>query len=198
MWVMAPALVPPVIPPGGLGHLRQATLVVGDLVIRPWTEGDAPAVEAVYRDPGIQRWHARSMTAAESVGWILQQNRQWSEGTGAGWAVTSDDVLVGRVGFRVLDLEEGYAETAYWVVPLARGRGIAARSLSAVSAWMFDEVGFQRLALLHSTQNPASCRVAQKAGYVAEGTARGAGLHADGWHDMHVHAWLRTDRARQE
>jgi len=36
--------------------------------------------------------------------------------------------------------------------------------------------------------NPASCRVAVKSGFEAEGTERGAELHTDGWHDMHLHA----------
>lgn len=38
------------------------------------------------------------------------------------------------------------------------------------------------------TANAASCRVALKAGFAAEGTRRSAALHADGWHDMHLHA----------
>ena len=41
--------------------------------------------------------------------------------------------------------------------------------------------------------NPASCRVAVKAGFREEGVRRGAALHADGWHDMHVHALLADD-----
>jgi [ribosomal protein S5]-alanine N-acetyltransferase len=36
--------------------------------------------------------------------------------------------------------------------------------------------------------NQASCRVGAKAGYELEGIMRGALLHADGWHDMHLHA----------
>jgi len=30
--------------------------------------------------------------------------------------------------------------------------------------------------------------VAVKSGFEAEGTERGAELHTDGWHDMHLHA----------
>ena len=58
---------------------------------------------------------------------------------------------------------------------------------------MFGQVGLHRIELLHSTGNAASCRVAEKAGYVLEGTKRRQGLHADGWHDMHLHARLRDD-----
>jgi len=53
--------------------------------------------------------------------------------------------------------------------------------------------------LEHSTQNPASCRVAVKAQFAAEGVRRSAALHADGWHDMHVHVSIsaQLDEASQ-
>ncbi|WP_326839311.1 GNAT family N-acetyltransferase [Rhodococcus sp. AQ5-07] len=48
--------------------------------------------------------------------------------------------------------------------------------------------------LEHSIHNPRSCRVATKAGFNEEGVRRGSARHADGWHDMHVHARLRSDQ----
>ena len=78
-------------------------------------------------------------------------------------------------------------------MPAARGRNIAARAVQVVSTWMFRSVGLHRLELSHSTLNPASCRIAEKAGYPYEGTRRQQVLHQDGWHDMHLHARLVTD-----
>jgi ribosomal-protein-alanine N-acetyltransferase len=89
---------------------------------------------------------------------------------------------------RRLDLDQGEGEAAYWVLPPARGRGVATRALRAVTDWMFTYVGLHRVYLEHSTRNEASCRVATGAGFVAEGTRRSACLHLDGWHDMHLHA----------
>jgi hypothetical protein len=66
----------------------------------------------------------------------------------------------------------------YWVLPQARGRGVAALALGAVADWAFDAVGFHRLELDHSTQNAASCRVATKAGFAPEGTRRARALPA--------------------
>jgi RimJ/RimL family protein N-acetyltransferase len=45
----------------------------------------------------------------------------------------------------------------------------------------------------HAVANTASCRVALKAGYAYEGTRRSSVLHADGWHDMHVHGRVQGD-----
>lgn len=186
-----PELVPPAVPAGRLRAQAQPRLPVDELVLRPWEPGDAARVAEAYADPEIQRWHVRSMTEAEALAWVRSWPERWEAETGAGWAVVEDGILLGRVGFRALDLAEGVGEAAYWVVPAARGRGVAPRALRAVTAWMFDHVGLHRIELVHSTGNAASCRVAEKAGYALEGTKRRHGLHADGRHDMHLHARLR-------
>lgn len=97
------------------------------------------------------------------------------------------------MSLRSVNLDEGQGEVAYWVLPEARGRGVAPRALQAMSTWLFDHVGLHRLELAHSTRNTASCRVATKAGYLLEGTKRQQTLHGDGWHDMHLHARVQGD-----
>jgi RimJ/RimL family protein N-acetyltransferase len=62
-----------------------------------------------------------------------------------------------------------------------------------VARWAVDELGLHRLFLYHSTANPASCRVAAKAGFAFEGTLRSAMRHPDGWHDMHLHGLVPGD-----
>jgi [ribosomal protein S5]-alanine N-acetyltransferase len=188
-----PDLVSPVVPPGRLRNQPQPTLRVGELTVRPWRGDDAAAVVAAYADRDIQQWHARSMTLDEAAAWLSAWAGRWQAETGANWAVTQQDVLVGRVGFRVISLPEGLAEVAYWTVPAARGRNIAARVVQAASTWMFRSVGLNRVELSHSTLNAPSCRIAHKAGFRYEGTKRRQALHQDGWHDMHLHARLADD-----
>jgi RimJ/RimL family protein N-acetyltransferase len=165
----------------------------GGLVLRPWRASDRPAVLAGYADPAIQRWHCRSMTADEARDWIDAWPDRWRRENGAGWAVVEGSEVVGQVNLRRLALADGLAEAAYWVLPAARGRRVASRALSGLTAWCFAGLRLHRVEVHHSTANAASCRVAHRAGFVAEGTRRGEGRHADGWHDMHVHARLDTD-----
>jgi ribosomal-protein-alanine N-acetyltransferase len=190
MMVVMPLCTGPVVPAGRLSGLAQPDVTVDELVLRPWRVSDVPAVVEAYRDPAIQRWHVRSMSETEATTWVLAWADRWAAETAASWAVTVDGVLVGRMGLRVLDLAEGHGDVAYWVLPAGRGRGVAPRALAAVTEWMFTHVGLHRISLEHSTSNEASCRVATKAGYAVEGTKLSSGLHADGWHDMHLHARL--------
>ncbi|GAB2934709.1 GNAT family N-acetyltransferase [Micromonospora polyrhachis] len=176
-----------------MAMLKQPLLRADGLVLRPWEPSDRPAVLAGYADPAIQRWHCRTMTDAEARDWIAHWPDRWQAETGAGWAVVDSSEVVGQISLRRLDLSEGQAEAAYWVLPAARGRRVAPRALTTLATWAFATLGLHRVELYHSTSNPASCRVAQRAGFTAEGTKRGEARHTDGWHDMHVHARLDSD-----
>jgi RimJ/RimL family protein N-acetyltransferase len=188
-----PRQTAPVVPPGSLSRAEQPVLPAGGLILRPWTAADAAALMAAFADPAIQRWHARTVgSAAEAGAMIAGYGRAWAAETAAHWAITGPDVL-GRVALRSVGLAEGCAEIAYWVTAAARGRGAAARAAAAVSGWALDDLGLHRIELGHAVANTASCRVAQKAGFGYEGTRRSAALHADGWHDMHLHARILGD-----
>jgi [ribosomal protein S5]-alanine N-acetyltransferase len=111
----------------------QPVLYVDELILRPWAAADVPALSAAYADPAIRHWHTRSMTRSEASQWVSAANGGWASETAANWAVTARDGLVGRMSLRTVDLEDGLAEIGYWVVPAARGRGIAPRALVSVS-----------------------------------------------------------------
>jgi len=163
----------------------------GGVRLRPWRSDDAAAVRAVYGDAAVQRWHVRSLGSDdEARELVLRWRAGWADGREACWAVVraQDDGLLARVAVKVAD-PDGVGELAYWTAPAARGRGVAPAAVEAASAWAFA-VGFHRLELVHSAHNPPSCRVAEKAGFEAEGVLRESVLHADGWHDMHLHARL--------
>lgn len=151
---------------------------------------------AAFECPDIQRWHVRRMdTPEEAHDWIAGWATRWDIETDASWAIADnrDDQPIGQVGLRAISLFESSAQLSYWVLPAARGTGVAVRATRALMRWAFDIVGLHRVSLEHSTANTASCRVAAKLGFEVEGTLRGAARHADGWHDMHKHARLRTD-----
>lgn len=127
--------------------------------------------------------------------WFDRYRQDWEREKGCHWAVARDcGEVLGRMALRGVDFEDGVANAAYWVLPAARGAGIASRALAAVSTWALDDIGFHRLELDHSTRNDASCRVPTRAGFLLEGAKRSAAVHDDGRHDMHLHARVRGDR----
>ena len=191
-----PRLVRPAIT--SLADSHQPSIRVGGTSsLRPWKLTDAEAVIDAYEDAAIQRWHVRQIgSIAEAQELITGWQDGWNAERACHWAFVddADDLLLGRVALSSINLQDGHAGVAYWMVPAARGRGLCTNAVIAASEWAFREAGFHRLALEHSIDNPASARVAIKAGFAAEGVRRGAALHADGWHDMCVHSRLATDQ----
>lgn len=190
-----PLLVSPALPAGTLRDLEQPHLTVDDeLTLRPWLRTDAPMVQAAFDCPNIQRWHVRRLdTLDEAVEWTAQWKQRWTDEGAASWAIVAGDEPVGQVGLREISLTEASAGLSYWVAPHARGKAVAVRAVETVRSWAFEELGFNRLNIQHSTANDASCRVAAKTGFPLEGTLRQAIKHADGWHDWHLHGRLRAD-----
>ena len=89
----------------------------------------------------------------------------------------------------VLDRSTAEAELGYSVVPEARGRGVATAILRALTRWAFDEAGIRRAALVIDLDNPASARVAERAGYVREGVMRS--VHQKGERRVDAGLWSR-------
>ncbi|GAB3669936.1 GNAT family N-acetyltransferase [Actinocorallia lasiicapitis] len=189
-----PRLIPDVLPSGTLAALEQPVLKTeGGLLLRPFTEDDAPVLVETYTDPLIQRWHARRLDGEdEARALIAGFAEEWAAEKALTWAITDGERFLGRITVRP-ELGDGVGEIAYWAHPAGRGRGAVPQAVRAVTSWAFD-LGFHRLFLYHSVHNEPSCRAAEKAGYAFEGVQRSAMLHADGWHDMHVHAVI-TGRA---
>jgi [ribosomal protein S5]-alanine N-acetyltransferase len=189
-------LPPPVLTAGTLLDIGQPVLAAGAAaVLRPFAEADAPSVLRAYSDPAIRHWNVREMASeAEAAAWIREWAPRWQNETDACWAVVGrDDEVMGRLAVRDIDLVGGQGQCTYWMLPGARGRGLATAAVQAVCRWAFGDIGFHRLSLIHSVANPASCRVAMKAGFALEGTFRRYQLLDDGWHDVHTHARLQTD-----
>jgi [ribosomal protein S5]-alanine N-acetyltransferase len=191
-----PALVTPTVPVGSLAARPQPTLAAGpDVLLRPWSLDDAEAVMDAYQDEAIQRWHVqRAESLAEAREWIAGWQGGWAAESGAHWAVvgTGSDILLGRAALKHFNFSDGTADVAYWTVPAARGKGVCPRAVNAMASWAFEAAGFHRLDLEHAIANTASCRVAEKTGFAAEGVRRSAWLLADGRHDAHAHARLRS------
>lgn len=183
----------PVIPLGDFARRKQPILEVDDLVLRPWDLTDVPVVVQAYQDPAIMQWHGKTMTIDDAKEWALHWPTRWQDESGAGWAISRGGEAIGQISLRRIDLDNGSGEFSYWILPQGRGANVAPKALSELSTWAFGSAGFHRLELAHSVNNPASCRVAHKSGYPAEGVKRQQVRHADGWHDMHTHARLATD-----
>ncbi|WP_342024931.1 GNAT family N-acetyltransferase [Arthrobacter citreus] len=183
-------LIAPFLPPGTINGVPQPVLTAGIFTLRPWSVADAPVVLAAYQDPAITLWHRRRIDGLDDAQVLVDRwLAKWEKESGASWAVCDDKgLIIGRAALSRINLFEGDGEISYWILPTARGQGVAPEAAAAVRQWAFTGAGLKRLQLTHSTLNEVSCRIAEKTGFALEGVKRSALRHEDGWHDMHLHA----------
>ncbi|MFG2881358.1 GNAT family N-acetyltransferase [Streptomyces sp. NPDC048297] len=187
-----------VVPAGRIARSEQPVLVLSNgMELRPWRadDADAAALMTAGQDPAIRRWNRFTVASPEQARRrIARMHERRRSETAAVWAIARPGgAALGLGAWGDIDLADGSAEIVYWVLPEARGAGIVAEATRALTRWALDDLGLHRLRLCHSVANPASCRVAEKTGYTLEGTRRSALLHADGWHDQHLHARVAGD-----
>ncbi|MYW00084.1 GNAT family N-acetyltransferase [Streptomyces sp. SID3343] len=189
--------IPPVVPAGRMSRTAQPVFALASGVeLRPWHEGDAQVLADSCLDPRIRQWNRPGLLSpADARARISRWGHRWRREEGAVWAIAEPGGgrPVGLIGLGDLDLRGGGAEFLYWLLPAGRGRGVMVDATVRIGRWALEDLGLYRLRITHSVANPASCRVAGKAGFPLEGTMRGALLHADGWHDEHLHARIRGD-----
>ena len=161
--------------------MRPVEIPAGDLRLRPWRDDDLDQLAAALADPEVRRWNDPVSLSRDDVRAMLARRRDWSAGDHCAWAVVdARDQLLGSVSLHSIDREQGDAEVGYWTVASVRGRGVAVRAVVAVCAWAFPALQLDRIVLFHAVDNPASGRVAAKAGFTLEGRVRRSHRYGDG------------------
>ena len=159
----------PAIPP------PNPPLTDGEIRLRAWEPGDAPAVTAACQDPEIPRWTVvpHHYTQRHAREFIRGTASDLANGRELALAVVDrDDRLLGAIGISNFDWADLKAEIGYWMAPEARGRGIGARATRMLAVWALTALGLERLELLANPANEASGRLAERAGFRREGTLR--------------------------
>jgi RimJ/RimL family protein N-acetyltransferase len=150
----------------------------GDLVLRPWTEDDVPALVAGCNDPEIAHWIPtipHPYTDADALAFIRGEVR----GDHEALAIEVNGNVVGGIGIGV-NTNDYRGRIGYWVAASTRGRGVATRALRVLSRHALDVRGLQRVDLITDPDNIASQRVAEKVGFEREGVLRAHLRHPDG------------------
>ncbi|MCE2464725.1 MAG: GNAT family N-acetyltransferase [Dehalococcoidia bacterium] len=130
-------------------------------------------------------------TRENAEDWVaLQQERDPIDN----FAICDTRGPIGSIG---LTLREGdlqhSAELGYWLGKPFWGRGIATKAAREVTAYGFRNLGLLRIDAPVHTDNLASVRVLEKAGYQREGLLRQVELKQDVPMDHFLYAILRND-----
>ncbi|HEU5479132.1 MAG TPA: GNAT family protein [Candidatus Tumulicola sp.] len=167
------------------------TLSDGIVTLRSWSRDFAEFMAEASADPAIQRYNSPldrlgrpppPLSIMDATAIIDEFALKWrafsTSGTPSGVAFTIMNAASGElVGCWGVDdwSKADVAQIGYWLAPSARRRGFATRAVILLTRWLF-ELGAARGFLTIVAGNEASIAVAQRAGFVYEGTMRSHGV----------------------
>ena len=112
------------------------------------------------------------------------------------WAITvkeQGDLPVGSIAVVFCDDRVRKAEVGYCIGRIWWRQGITSEALEAVIAFLFDEVGMERVEARHDVNNPNSGAVMEKCGMKKEGVHRSGDWNNQGIVDACMHAILKDE-----
>lgn len=183
-----------------LTHKGTKELTTNRLILRRFTADDA---EAMYRNWASDDEVTKYLLwpTHESVDTTRAIIARWLEDYGRDdnyqWAIVFEGEPIGSISVvhhndRVEKAEIGYCMGRNWW-----HRGIMSEALAAVIAFLFDEVGCQRIEARHDPRNPHSGGVMRKCGMTFEGTHRRADRNNQGICDASHYAILKEEYKKE-
>lgn len=179
-------------------HLGTKILQTNRLLLRPFRMEDAQAMfENWASDPEVTKyltWPAYK-SVEDSYGILKIWLDSYDKADFYQWAI-EDKALgqpIGSISVVNHDDKAESAEIGYCIGRSFWGQGILPEALSAVMAFLFDQVGMGRVEAKHAVQNPNSGKVMEKCGMVYEGTLRRSNWCNAGICDTKVYAKVKQE-----
>ena len=137
--------------------------------IRRWRSGDAdPLCRAVAEAlPGLRPWMSWATDAydrAAAADFLRACRRCWASGDAYGYAIVTDDTIVGACGLENR-IGGGGLEIGYWLHPAYTGRGLATRAAAALVDQAFALAGIDHVQIWHDAANTASAGIPRRLGF---------------------------------
>lgn len=144
-------------------------------ILRPWRPSDATALVDAWGDPEIARWNQVPPipTVATAERWIEGWQQRCLRGVAIDLVLADGPPgsVMGEVGLsKFAEIPGGGrgALVGYWLLPQARGKGLAVRALQATLGWARAELGLSVMAAKCHKDNNASQAVVAGAGFEHE------------------------------
>lgn len=141
-------------------------------LLRPWRTPDATQLVAAWNDPDIARWNQVPSDPSTGMAerWIAGWQTRYDRGVAVDMVVVADahSPVLGEVGLSNFAAIPGGGRGAligYWLLPAARGEGLAAAAVGACLTWARAELGIVVIAARCHQDNRASQVVAARAGF---------------------------------
>jgi RimJ/RimL family protein N-acetyltransferase len=165
------------------------------VVLRPVREADLDRLYAAHTDLASRGEHfPLSVMSEPAFRREYAEHGFWQREEGLLLITDRDEAVVGHIEFfKPVSYWDAF-ELSYQLYDAgAAGRGYVTESVQLLVDYLFGSKKQHRIHLVIVPANAASRRVAEKCGFVLEGTVRGAFFNAGRNHDVLLYSLLRDD-----
>ncbi|MFH2037468.1 MAG: GNAT family protein [Candidatus Zixiibacteriota bacterium] len=154
----------------------------------------SPFVNAVNKFSDIGDYWPEWFAIEQQERERFKKNNFWEQDMGKLHVVDKDDNLIGAIMFfKSFLFMEGY-EIAYRIInPENRGKGYMSEALQLFVSYLFKVRPINRFYLRIFPDNKPSRRIAEKCGFIHEGTLRQAMFHEGNYIDCVIYGIIRED-----
>ncbi|MGW7362385.1 GNAT family N-acetyltransferase [Streptomyces sp. NPDC054841] len=174
----------------------KPTLTGERVVLRPFTEADAPTMAVILSDPEVLLFTGSAgdppLPEARLRSWYATRSDQ-TDRLDLAVVDRATGELVGEVVLNEWDERNRSCSFRTLIGPSGRDRGLGTEAIRLIIGYGFGQLGLNRISLGVFDFNPRARRAYEKAGFVAEGTEREALRHGDGWIDATVMSVLARE-----
>jgi ribosomal-protein-serine acetyltransferase len=173
------------------------------LVLRPFRRRDVASIhEAVGASIEDLRlwlpWASRNYTKSVSQHFVRDSISAWAEGRAFDFTIRRPDESdrhLGNVSVWHTSQQNAVGEIGYWVRSDETRQGICTEAVAGLLQIAFEELKMHRVTLRIAVGNTASERVAEKLGFLLEGTLRDDVKIGTKWLDHTIWGLLRNEWA---
>jgi ribosomal-protein-alanine N-acetyltransferase len=182
-----------------LTHTGTREIETGRLRLRRFVMEDANEIFREWAsDANVTRYLSweRHRSAAQTKTFLLNVIGGYEQEDKYSWGIELKESgsLIGSIAVSVKNEYAGNANVGYCLGERFWNLGYATEALRAVLDYMFYDVNINRIEAMHSTNNPASGKVMQKAGMLKEGRLRQNFITSGGeYQDSDLYALVKED-----
>lgn len=155
------------------------TIETARLIMRRGMRADLDATHVVASESAAtlspwMPWAHPTVTLDGIRGYYDKVEKEWADRVLLDFQVSERDTgrLVGKVGLHHIDWMLPRFEIGYWLRPSATGKGYAVEAVNGLVAYAEAHLKPVRIEIRMATENTASRRVAERAGFTFEGVMR--------------------------
>jgi len=166
-----------------LNHLGTINLETENLLLRKLTINDTPNYfKHITSDPDIMWVWGVHNTIDKTYEWIEKIIKNYEKINEYEWGIElkENKEVIGSICIVKTNEEIKSGSLGYQISKHYRNKGYMTEALVCVLNYLINKIGYNRIEGGHSSDNPASGRVMEKAGMKYEGTLRQDGKNKNG------------------